>query len=161
MISAAAEPVVAPATAHDVEVLFGIYRDLAASGAADPEPGLPLREAFGKGWIRRRRVYVARVDDRTAGGYFLRSNFPAMVGHIAQAGYLVNPAMRRRGIGARLLEHSLDEATLLGFRARMFNLVMQGNPSRRLYERAGFEVIGSVPELRGSEPGLIYWRRLP
>jgi hypothetical protein len=27
----------------------------------------------------------------------------------------------------------------------MFNLVMETNPSRRLYESLGFEVIGSIP----------------
>jgi ribosomal protein S18 acetylase RimI-like enzyme len=94
------------------------------------------------------------------GGYFLRSNFPAMAGHIAQAGYLVARSERGRGIGTRLLAHSLEEAARHGYRAMMFNLVQEGNPSRRLYERAGFQVIGRIPQVHGDETGLIYWRGL-
>ena len=42
----------------------------------------------------------------------------------------------------------------------MFNLVFESNPSRVLYESAGFEVIGKIPKARGDEPALIYWREL-
>jgi ribosomal protein S18 acetylase RimI-like enzyme len=96
----------------------------------------------------------------TVGGYFLRSNFPAMAGHIAQAGYLVARSERGRGVGTRLLGHSLEEAACYGYRAMMFNLVQESNPSRRLYERAGFQVIGRIPQVHDAEAGLIYWREL-
>ncbi len=43
----------------------------------------------------------------------------------------------------------------------MFNLVQESNPSRRLYERAGFRVIGCIPQVQGDETGLIYWQALP
>ncbi len=43
----------------------------------------------------------------------------------------------------------------------MFNLGQEGNLSRRLYERAGFQVIGRIPQVHGDETGLIYWRELP
>ncbi len=76
---------------------------------------------------------------------FPRSNFPAMAEHIAQAGYLVARSERGRGIGTRLLTHSLEEAAGHGYRAMMFNLVQESNPSRRLYERAEFQVIGRIP----------------
>ncbi len=39
--------------------------------------------------------------------------------------------------------------------AMMFNLVHEGNPSRRLYERADFRVIGGIPRVHGDETGLI------
>jgi len=42
----------------------------------------------------------------------------------------------------------------------MFNLVFETNPSRRIYESYWFEMIGRVPEVRGDEGALIYWRRL-
>ena len=42
----------------------------------------------------------------------------------------------------------------------MFNLVMESNPSRRLYERLGFEAVGRVPEAVGGEDAIVYWRRL-
>ncbi|CAN5250633.1 hypothetical protein BH20ACT5_BH20ACT5_12870 [soil metagenome] len=130
---------VVDAEAADVETLFEIYLDVVAAGGADPAGGEAIRDVFVEGWIRRRRVYAARRDGVTVGGYFLRTNFPAMAGHITQAGYLVARSERGRGIGTRLLAHFLEEAARHGYRAMMFNLVQEGNPSRRLYERAGFQ----------------------
>lgn len=149
-----------PAERSDIDALFEVYADVAASGGAEPQQAKPLRDTFIDGWVRDRAVFAADLDGVMAGGYFLRPNFPAFAAHIAQCGYLVAPTMRRRGIGRRLVEHSLQEATLAGYTAMMFNLVMESNPSRRLYESVGFEVIGSIPEVHGSEGALIYWRRL-
>jgi len=151
---------VVDANAADVETLFEIYLDVVAAGGADPAGGEAIRDVFVEGWIRRRRLYAARRDGATVGGYILRSNFPAMAGHIAQAGYLVAQSERGRGIGTRLLAHSLEEAARHGYRAMMFNLVQEGNPSRRLYERAGFRAIGRIPQVHGDETGLIYWQKL-
>jgi ribosomal protein S18 acetylase RimI-like enzyme len=69
-------------------------------------------------------------------------------------------SLPRRGIGRTLVRHSLRQATEAGYTAMMFNLVMETNPSRRLYESLGFEVIGSIPNVHGNESALIYWRKL-
>ena len=58
------------------------------------------------------------------------------------------------------MEHSLGEARRLGFDAMMLNLVLKSNPSRRLYECLGFEVVGRVPEAVDGEDAYVYWRRL-
>jgi GNAT superfamily N-acetyltransferase len=115
---------VVDANAADV-ALFEIYLDVVAAGGADPAGGEALHDVFVEGWIRRRRVYLARCDGAAVGGYFLRSNFPAMAGHIAQAGYLVARSERGRGIGSQLLAHSLEEAARHGYSAMMFNLVKE------------------------------------
>lgn len=151
---------IVPAGPSDIDALFGVYAEVAAKGGAEPQQEKPLHDTFIEGWVRDRAVYVAHVDGVMAGGYFLRPNFPAFAAHIAQAGYLVSHQMRRRGIGRRLVEHSLQEAARAGYTAMMFNLVMETNPSRRLYESVGFEVIGSIPEVHGGEGALIYWRRV-
>lgn len=144
----------------DIEALFEIYAEVAAEGGAEPQSAKSLQDTFIEGWVEDRSVYAVHVGGVTAGGYFLRPNFPAFAGHIAQAGYLVARPMRRRGIGSRLVQHSLHEAARVGYRAMMFNLVMETNPSRQLYESAGFEVIGAIPDVHGTERALIYWRRL-
>ena len=135
---------IAAAVEADHDELFDLYALVVEEGGAFPrEP--PADEAtFRETWIDGKTgVYVARSEGALAGSYHLLPNFGGLAAHIANAGYMVVPGFRRRGVGTALVEHSLDEARRLGFDAMMFNLVMESNPSRRLYERLGFEVGGT------------------
>ena len=42
----------------------------------------------------------------------------------------------------------------------MFNLVLETNPSRHLWESLGFTVVGRIPEAIDGQAALIYWRAL-
>jgi GNAT superfamily N-acetyltransferase len=95
-----------------------------------------------------------------AGSYFLRPAFPDSASHIANAGYLVVDAMRGRGFGRALVEHSLREARRCGFDAILFTLVLEGNPSRRLWRSLGFVEVGRIPDAVEGEAAYIYWRSL-
>ena len=156
----AAEVSIRPMDGDDLDPLFELYKEVVADGGAVPSGGEPTIDVFVEGWIRNRSVFVAWRDGEAVGTYFVRSNLPAFASHIAQAGYIVARRARRCGIGTELLRHSLNQARELGFSAMMFNLVLESNPSRQLYEAAGFTVVGRVPEARDKEPGLIYWRHL-
>ena len=152
---------VRPMAPEDFDSLYEMYREVIADGGGTPAgSGAPSREVFEDGWIRNRAVFVAWSGLDRLGSYFVRANFPAFAGHIAQGGYIVAKKARGRGVGTLLIADSLRVAKDLGFTAMMFNLVFESNPSRRLYEAAGFEVVGRIPEARDGEPGLIYWRRL-
>lgn len=147
--------------AHE-DALFAAYTEAIEDGGSFP--GVPpadrghLREV----WLEGNTATVAAaMDGAFAGFYYLRPNFSGRAAHIANAGYLVPRAMRGRGVGRALLEHSLEQARALGFRAMMFNLVFERNPARRLWEAAGFQVIGRIPgAIGGEEDALIYWREL-
>jgi len=128
-------------------------------GGAMPANGASL-DVFMEGWIRNRAVFVAWWGDQIVGSYFVRSNFPAFAAHIAQGGYTVSSKARRLGIGRLMVEDSLRTARRLGYTAMMFNLVLEKNPSRVLYESLGFSVIGCIPHAKGDEDGMIYWRSL-
>jgi L-amino acid N-acyltransferase YncA len=144
---------------EDVASLFEMYADLVQDGGALPADGASL-DVFIEGWIRNRAVYVAWQGDKIVGSYFVRANFPAFAAHIAQGGYTVSRDARRRGIGRLMVEDSLQRARQLGYTAMMFNLVLETNPSRALYESLGFAVIGRIPEAKQEESGIIYWRSL-
>ena len=65
---------------------------------------------------------------------------------MANAGYMVAPEARGRGIARTLCEHSLEAARQAGFDAMQFNFVVSTNEGAvRLWQRCGFEVVGRVP----------------
>src|SRR5690349_7895060 len=68
--------------------------------------------------------YVAEVEGRFAGTYYVRPNQPGRGGHVANAGYMVAPEFRRRGLSVAMCSHSLDTARALGFTAVQFNFVV-------------------------------------
>jgi L-amino acid N-acyltransferase YncA len=143
----------------DLDQLFAMYQEVVQDGGAMPARGASM-EVFVEGWIRNREVFVAWLGDKIVLSYFVRSNFPAFAAHIAQAGYTVGRNARRQGVGRIMVEDSLRQAAALGYKAMMFNLVLESNPSRMLYESLGFEIIGRIPEAKAKEAGIIYWRSL-
>src|SRR5665213_221215 len=152
--------VVRAMTAGDRSALLELYAEVLQDGGAAPLEGLAVEAAFERGWLTDRDVFVVSVRGETVATFFVRANFPAFAGHIAQSGYIVARRARRQGLGGRMLQESVARAEALGFTAMMFNLVFESNPSRRLYESEGFEIVGRVPKARGDEDGLIYWRAL-
>lgn len=143
---------------HD---LFRIYAAVVEEGGAFPREPPADEQMFREGWFEgMTAVYVAEVDGVLAGSYHLLPNFDGTAAHIANAGYMVARAYRRHGVGRALVEHSLEEARRQGFDAMMFNLVLESNPSRHLYEGFGFRKVGRVPEAIGGVDAIVYWRKL-
>jgi ribosomal protein S18 acetylase RimI-like enzyme len=80
------------------------------------------------------------------GTYYLRPNSLALGAHVANAGYVVAGHARRRGIGSRLCQHSLQAARRLGFRAMQFNLVVSTNTAAiHCWRQNGFQIVGTLP----------------
>lgn len=149
------------AEAGDNDALFAIYAHVVEEGGAFPREPPADEQIFREAWIDDKTgVYVAEVDGAVAGSYHLLPNYDGLAAHIANAGYMVAPVFRRRGVGRTLVEHSLDEARRHGFDAMMFNLVIESNASRALYEHLGFEAVGRVPEAIRGEDAIVYWRKL-
>lgn len=145
---------------EDVDDLFALFALIVEEGGAFPTEPPATREDFDQAWWRKTAVMVTHSESRLAGSYYVTPNYGGRAAHIANAGYMVHPDFRGRGIGRALIEHSIEEAAHLGFDALMFNLVFDSNPARRLYERLGFEAVGRVPEAVGGEDAIIYWRKL-
>ena len=99
-------------------------------------------------WVERSQAVMVAVDasGELVGTYYLRPNSLALGAHVANAGYVVAEQARRRGIGSRLCQHSLQAAQRLGFRAMQFNLVVSTNSAGiRCWQRNGFQVVGTLP----------------
>jgi ribosomal protein S18 acetylase RimI-like enzyme len=146
---------------EDRQELFDLFALIVEEGGGFPQAP-PVSEAdFERVWVSgKSAVMVAREGTQLAGAYYLVPNYAGRAAHIANAGYMVQPALRRKGIGRALVEHSFGEARRLGFDALMFNLVFESNPARRLYEQLGFEAVGRVPEAVDGEDAVVYWRKI-
>lgn len=78
----------------------------------------------------------------------LHPNQPGLGDHIANAGYLVDPASRGRGIASAMCAHSIETARTDGFRAIQFNFVVSTNAGAiKVWERHGFTVVGRLPKV--------------
>jgi GNAT superfamily N-acetyltransferase len=153
--------VIGPLMATEHDTLFDLFADIVAGGDGYPQAPPLTKGMFETTWVTSVTLVVAaRLDGALVGAYYLKPNFPGRAAHIANAGYVVGSAHRRRGIGRLLVEDSIGRAPLLGFDAIQFNLVFATNPARALYEELGWRAIGILPEAVEGEDAVIYWRRV-
>jgi L-amino acid N-acyltransferase YncA len=107
---------------------------------------VPVTEVeFARYWLVH-RSFVVRSGQEILGAFYLRPNFPGRCGHTGNAGFVVQPHMRGRGMGRFMGENMLRLARQEGFEAIMFNLVFETNvASLKLWQSLGFVVIGKIP----------------
>jgi ribosomal protein S18 acetylase RimI-like enzyme len=131
----------------DFDAMWEIFRDVVAAGDALPfDEDLDL-ETFRSHWFGTQAAYVAETDSRVVGMYKSGANHPGRGSHVASATYLVDPRMRGRGIGRKLVTHSLACARDEGFMMMQFNYVVSTNvPAVALYASLGFRIAGTLPK---------------
>lgn len=136
------------ATADDYDEIWNIIRQVIATGDTyvyDPDSSKEkmLKEWFGG----NKHTYVALLENKIAGTFFIKGNQPDLGSHVANAGYMTDPGMPGKGIGHAMCEFSLHEAKRLGFTAMQFNIVVKSNERAiQLWKKLGFEIIGEIPE---------------
>lgn len=59
---------------------------------------------------------------------------------------MVDPDRGGRGFGRALAGHILAAATAQGYRAMVFNAVVETNPAVQLWTSFGFTILGTVPD---------------
>jgi RimJ/RimL family protein N-acetyltransferase len=88
-----------------------------------------------------------KADPALLGAFYLKPNWPGRARHVANAGFIVAPEWRNRGLGWLLSAVMLDYAKELGYRGVLFNLVFSENKvARHLWEKLGFRALGVIPE---------------
>lgn len=125
-----------------------IFLSAIASGdALTPAPDAGEAEFRAYWFPPKSQVFVTLVGGEIAGTYMLHPNQVGLGDHVANAGYLVDPAFRGRGVASAMCEHSIATARSAGFRAMQFNFVVSTNETAvRLWQRHGFEILGRLPK---------------
>ncbi|MFK7885160.1 MAG: N-acetyltransferase family protein [Phycisphaerales bacterium] len=131
---------------RDRDQFFAIARQVADEGDSYPFDDDTTEAEFLDYWFAKGEIRVAVDGERVVGGYLIKPNQPWRGSHVANVGYVVDRALRGRGIGRVLVRDSIARARELGYRAIQFNLVVVSNVGAvRLYESEGFQIIGTVP----------------
>jgi L-amino acid N-acyltransferase YncA len=93
------------------------------------------------------KIFVATLQDRVVGSYVIKPVMPDRMGHIANAGYMVDVGARGLKVGNALAVHSIQTCATLGYRGMQFNAVVSTNYSAiHLWKKNGFAQIGKIPD---------------
>ena len=147
--------------------IWPIFREVVAAGETYVYPADLSQANARRLWTDPPAMaYVAVEGGQVLGTYSLRPNQIGRGRHVANAGYVVSPIARGRGLGRLLCEHSLEQARRRGYRAMQFNMVVSTNESAvRLWQRCGFDIVGRLPGAfehprLGDVDGLVMYQRL-
>ena len=136
---------------RDIEPLRALYRIIVEEGTSYPHDRFPHHEDFLDYWFRGKTTVAAYAPDRDgasamAGAFYLKPNWPGRARQVANAGFIVAPEWRQKGLGWLLGATMLEYARQLGYRSVIFNLVFSENVwARRLWERLGFKELAVLP----------------
>jgi len=135
------------------DVLADVLIDCVEGGASvsfmlplPREKALAFWRGVAEGVARgERALLVAELDGRVVGTAQLLLDLPDNQPHRADvAKMLVCRSARRRGVARRLLE-AIDEAARAERRSVLVLDTVTGSDADRLYERAGWQRVGSIP----------------
>jgi L-amino acid N-acyltransferase YncA len=103
------------------------------------------------------KTYVALFENKVAGTYIMKPNFPGLGSHVANCSYMVSPDFRGKSIGKAMGKHSLITAKNQGFLSMQFNIVVSTNiVAIKLWQTLGFNIIGISPKaFNHKELGLV------
>ncbi|QQM39356.1 GNAT family N-acetyltransferase [Streptomyces liliifuscus] len=123
------------------------HRIVAAAETYAWDPDTSEEDARALWMAQGKRVYVAEdATGAVVGSAYVTPNYGGPASHIANAGFMVDPAHSGRGIGRALANHILDSAKADGYRAMVFNAVVETNPALNLWLSLGFTIVGTIPD---------------
>jgi len=136
----------------DVEPLRRLYQIIVAEGTSYPHDRFPDHDDFMDYWFRGKSTVVAYLVECLPhsimlGAFYLKPNWPGRARQVANAGFIVAPEWRNKGLGWLLGATMLQYAKELGYRSLIFNLVFSENQAaRHLWEKLGFTDLGAIPD---------------
>jgi ribosomal protein S18 acetylase RimI-like enzyme len=128
------------AETDDWPAIWAFAQPIIAAGETYPWPRDTSEEWTRAFWMDKEppgATLVAELDGRVAGTVEIHPNHPGQGSHVANAGFMVDPACRGRGL-ARAAED--------GFLAMQFNAVVETNTQAvKLWHSLGFTTLAVVP----------------
>lgn len=132
----------------DIPSMVEIWNEVVEEGIAFPQEDF-LDEKTGGEFFAAQSHSAVAIDDNgeVVGLYILHPNNIGRCGHLSNASYAVKSSRRGEHIGEMLVQNCLKKGAELGFKMLQFNAVVESNiHARHLYERLGFELLGTVPD---------------
>lgn len=131
---------------QDVPAMMNLWNTVIEEGVSFPQTEPLTPEQADSFFAEQTFSAVADLDGKVVGLYILHPNNVGRCGHIANCGYMVDPAARGMAVGEKLVLHSLEETKKQGFQILQFNAVVKSNTNAaKLYRKLGFVEIGVVP----------------
>lgn len=137
-----------PATEQDFPSIWTIFQEIIKAGDTYVNDATCTEHEAHQMWLGPRvQPFVACINAQIVGAYKLVPNTPGRGAHVANGSYIIAAQHRGRGIGRRLVEHSLHEAKKAGYKAIQFNFVVSTNHAAiKLYEAYGFQTLATIPK---------------
>lgn len=130
----------------DLEQMLVIWNEVVEDGIAFPQEECLTIDTGKEFFQSQSYTAVAEEGGKIYGLYILHPNNVGRCGHICNASYAVASESRGLHIGDRLVRDCLEQAKALGFKILQFNAVVESNThARHLYERIGFQQLGTIP----------------
>ena len=131
---------------EDFDMLHALFNTVVKEGTSYPHDHPLTAREFELYWLLGHMTVVAKHASRVVGSFYLKPNFPGRSSHIANAGFIVAPSHRCKGLGHFLGETMLSLANAQGYRGVIFNLVFAENRhALNLWRELGFKEIGRIP----------------
>lgn len=140
------------ATPDDWPGIWPFMRQIVTAGETYAwDPGISEERARST-WFRWRddprgcTLVAVDADGAVLGTAETGPNYGGHGAHVAGASFMVDPARSGRGVGRALGERVLRRNAEAGFRAMVFNAVVETNTGAvALWRSLGFEVLATIP----------------
>lgn len=142
------EATIGPASEADWPLIWPIFDHVVTAGDSYAYPEDLDSDAARVLWMEPPpgQTVVMRSGDWVVGTAKMGPNRGGRGAHIATASFMVDPGMRRRGVGRALGEYVIGWARHNGYRGIQFNAVVESNrPAVALWTDLGFAIVGTVP----------------
>lgn len=135
--------------AEDIPRMIRIWNEVVEEGIAFPQEEC-LDQSTGAAFFDG-QTYCGVAENTKSGEvlglYILHPNNVGRCGHICNASYAVASESRGLHIGEALVLDCIRQAGGHGFKVLQFNAVVASNiHARHLYERVGFQQLGTIPK---------------